>query len=85
MLNGVGGGRKLYGYHYSFNGFAAELTAAQAAKLSATAGVEHDDVLLYGSSLPEAVATLEAGTYFVRMEARADDAPLVGVAVSPVD
>lgn len=46
---------------------------------------EHDDVLLYGSSLPEAVATLEAGTYFVRMEARADDAPLVGVAVSPVD
>ncbi len=39
VLNGVGGGRKLYGYHYSFNGFAAELTAAQAAKLSATAGV----------------------------------------------
>jgi hypothetical protein len=39
LLNGVGGGRKLYGYRYSFNGFAAELTAAQAAKLSATAGV----------------------------------------------
>jgi hypothetical protein len=29
------GGRKVYSYHYTFNGFAAELTAAQAAKLSA--------------------------------------------------
>lgn len=33
------GGRKLYDYRYSFNGFAAELTAAQAAKMSQLAGV----------------------------------------------
>lgn len=39
VLNGVGGGRKLYDFRYSFNGFAAELTDAQAASLKATAGV----------------------------------------------
>src|SRR5688572_16899442 len=38
-LQQVGGGRKLYSYGYVFNGFAAELTAAQAAKLRATKGV----------------------------------------------
>ena len=34
----AGGGRKLYDYHYSFNGFAAELTDGQAAALQRTAG-----------------------------------------------
>ncbi|HYE66314.1 MAG TPA: S8 family serine peptidase [Pyrinomonadaceae bacterium] len=38
-LNRVGGGRKLYDYRYSFNGFTAELTQAQAAKLAAIPGV----------------------------------------------
>ena len=38
-LNGVGGARKVYDYRYSFNGFAAELTDAQADALRATAGV----------------------------------------------
>lgn len=33
------GGRKVYSYHYTFNGFAAELTAAQAHRLRGTAGV----------------------------------------------
>ena len=33
------GGRKLYDYHYSFNGFAAELDAAQAVKMSQVPGV----------------------------------------------
>jgi subtilisin family serine protease len=33
------GGRKVYDYHYSFNGFAAELTPAQADALRSTAGV----------------------------------------------
>ncbi len=32
-------GRKVYDYHYSFNGFAAELTVAQANKLTAVDGV----------------------------------------------
>ncbi len=39
VLNGVGGGRKLYNYRYSFNGFAAELTEAQVAALVASPGV----------------------------------------------
>ncbi|HYR19849.1 MAG TPA: S8 family peptidase [Myxococcales bacterium] len=38
-LAAVGGGRKLYDYRYSLNGFAAQLTAEQAAKLAATPGV----------------------------------------------
>jgi subtilisin family serine protease len=39
VLASVGGGNKLYSYGYVFNGFAAELTAAQAQKLSQTQGV----------------------------------------------
>ncbi|MDB5857138.1 MAG: peptidase and in kexin sedolisin [Ramlibacter sp.] len=38
-LKRVGNGRKLYSYGYVFNGFAAELTDAQAQKLAATKGV----------------------------------------------
>jgi hypothetical protein len=38
-LNAVSGGRKLYSYRYSFNGFAAELTDAQAEALASTPGV----------------------------------------------
>ena len=39
VLAKVGGGNKLYSYAYVFNGFAAELTAEQAAKLAQTKGV----------------------------------------------
>jgi Peptidase inhibitor I9 len=39
LLSGVGGGKKLYSYGYVFNGFAAELTEAQALKLALTPGV----------------------------------------------
>jgi subtilisin family serine protease len=39
VLSSVGGGKKLHSYGYVFNGFAAELTPEQAAKLSATPGV----------------------------------------------
>jgi Subtilase family/Fibronectin type-III domain/Peptidase inhibitor I9/PA domain len=38
-LGRVGGGRKLYDYRYTFNGFAAELTAAQAEALKSVPGV----------------------------------------------
>ncbi|MGE5715299.1 MAG: S8 family peptidase [Acidobacteriota bacterium] len=38
-LVAAGGGRKVYGYHYSFNGFAAELTDAQAARMAGVSGV----------------------------------------------
>jgi hypothetical protein len=39
VLAQVGGGKKLYSYGYVFNGFAAELTAEQAAKLASMPGV----------------------------------------------
>jgi subtilisin family serine protease len=39
VLTAVGGGKKLHDYGYVLNGFAAELTAAQAAQLRGTAGV----------------------------------------------
>jgi len=39
VLASVGGGKKLYSYGYVFNGFAAELTPEQAAKLAQTKGV----------------------------------------------
>ncbi|MES3002308.1 MAG: S8 family peptidase [Pseudomonadota bacterium] len=38
-LRGVGGTKKLYSYGYVYNGFAAELTEAQAQKLAQTKGV----------------------------------------------
>jgi subtilisin family serine protease len=38
-LASVGGARKLYDYRYSFNGFAAELSEEQAAKMASAAGV----------------------------------------------
>jgi len=38
-LGTAGGGRKLYDYNYSFNGFAAELSEAEAAKVAAAPGV----------------------------------------------
>jgi subtilisin family serine protease len=38
-LAAAGGARKLYGYRYAFNGFAAELTEAQATKLASAPGV----------------------------------------------
>ena len=39
VLGGVGGGAKLYDYVYTYNGFTATLTGAQAAKLQASADV----------------------------------------------
>jgi subtilisin family serine protease len=39
VLASVGGGRKVHAYGYVFNGFAAELTDAQAQKLAQTPGV----------------------------------------------
>jgi hypothetical protein len=39
VLGKVGGGQKLHSYGYVFNGFAAELTAEQAARLEQMPGV----------------------------------------------
>jgi len=65
VLASVGGGKKLYSYGYAFNGFAAELTAEQAAKLEATKGVlsvEKDELLtLNTSSTPTFLGLDEPG------------------------
>ena len=64
-LNGVGGGRKLYSYAYAFNGFAAELTEAQAAQLRSQAGVlavtKNEVVEADTSSTPEFLGLKVAG------------------------
>ena len=39
LLGAAGGGKKLYNYGYVFNGFAAELSEAQAQKLAQMPGV----------------------------------------------
>lgn len=38
-LNGVGGGQKIYNFQYSFNGFAAKMSHAQAKKMQTVDGV----------------------------------------------
>jgi hypothetical protein len=40
VLRQAGGGRKVYGYGYAFNGFAAEISEAQAQKLARIPGVK---------------------------------------------
>jgi subtilisin family serine protease len=53
LLSSVGGGRKLYDYYYSYNGFAAELTGEQAAALAIlpdVLSVEPDEVLQLDTS-----------------------------------
>ncbi len=52
VLASIGGGKKLYGYGYTFAGFAAELTPDQAQKLAQTKGVlaVTKDVLVDGDT-----------------------------------
>ncbi len=47
-LSQAGGGRLFYNYRYSFNGFAAQLSAAQAAKMKRVSGVvDVSDEMIY--------------------------------------
>src|SRR5258705_6365551 len=62
-LAAVGGSRKVYDYHYTFNGFAAELTEAQAAALSGDARVlkvTKDDLQFADTSSAPTFLGLEA-------------------------
>lgn len=45
---------------------------------------QHNDVTLYTSTDPVTLTTLEAGPYFVRLSAAAEDAPLARVVIKPV-
>jgi len=61
-LRQVGGGRKLYNYQYSFNGFAAELNYGQAKKLQAmdsVVAVRPDELLVLDTATTPAFIGLE--------------------------
>jgi subtilisin family serine protease len=63
VLSSVGGGRKLYNYYYSYNGFAAELTGEQAAALEIlpdVLSVKPDEVLRLDTSSTPAFLGLNA-------------------------
>jgi len=57
-LASVGGGRKVYDYHFAVNGFAAELTADQAARLAKQPGV-----LSVEADVAETIDTLSTPTF----------------------
>lgn len=82
VLAGVGGGKKLYSYGYVFNGFAAELTAAQAEKLVATRGVlavEKDQLLkLDTSSTPDFIGLRGPGGVWTTTGAKGENV-IIGI------
>jgi len=89
-LRRVGGGRKLYDYRYSFNGFTAELTDAQADALKSIGGVlsvtkdelQHSDT----SSTPTFLGLTERAGLWNRLGGpdRSGDDVIIGVVDSGV-
>src|SRR5882672_8398893 len=81
----VGGARKVYDYHYTFHGFAAELSDAQAAALRSTAGVlnvsKDEEVFADTSSTPSFLGLNAPGGLWDQLggTARAGDEIIVGV------
>ncbi len=66
-LRGVGGGKKAYSYKYSFNGFAAELSAAQAEAMKLVPGVvavDKDELRSLDTSSTPAFLSLSGPTGF---------------------
>ncbi len=83
MLGSVGGGRKLYNYGYVFNGFAAELTEAQAQKLAQTPGVlavTKDEIRKLDTSSTPSFLGLTGSTGFWATKAKGE-----GVVIGIVD
>jgi len=84
-LAGVGGARKVYDYHYSFNGFAAQLSDAQAEALRSAAGVlsvsKDEEVFADTSSTPTFLGLNAPGGLWDQLggTARAGDEIIVGV------
>jgi subtilisin family serine protease len=81
-LAAVGGGKKLYSYKFSFNGFAAELTEAQVAKLQAMPGVlaiEKDEArALDTSSTPGFLGLSGAGGFWATTKAKGENV-IIGI------
>ncbi len=83
LLNGVGGGKKLYNYGYVFNGFAAELTEAQAQKLAQMPGVlavTKDEIRKMDTASTPAFLGLTGSTGFWATKAKGE-----GVVIGIID
>ena len=83
VLAGVGGGSKAYSYGYVFNGFAAELTEVQAAKLAQMPGVvavSRNEILKRDTSSTPAFLGLSGPTGFWNTQAKGE-----GVVIGIVD
>ncbi len=86
MLNGVGGGKKLYNYGYVFNGFAAELTEAQAQKLAQTPGVlavSKDEIRKLDTSSTPAFLGLSGSSGFWATKAKGENV-VIGIVDSGI-
>ncbi len=82
LLSGVGGARKLYNYGYVFNGFAAELTEAQAQKLAQTPGVlavSKDEIRQLDTSSTPAFLGLTGPTGFYSTTGATGENVIIGI------
>lgn len=81
VLNSAGGGRKLYSYQFVFNGFAAELTDAQAAQIAADPGVlavSKDQLMQLDTSRTPTFLGLDApGGLWSQLSGNANGNPIV--------
>ena len=82
VLAGVGGSTKVHSYGYTFNGFSAELTEAQVAKLQATPGVvsvTKDELLqLNTSSTPAFLGLSGDDGFYARTGAKGENV-IIGI------
>ena len=80
------GGRKVYGYRYAFNGFAAELTDGQAELLKASPGVlsvEKDELLKMDTSTTPAFLGLSGSSGFWNTKAKGENV-VIGIVDSGI-
>ena len=86
VLGSVGGTKKLYSYGYVFNGFAAELTAAQAQKLEQTPGVlavSKDELRRMDTSSTPAFLGLSGSSGFWATKAKGENV-IIGIVDSGI-
>jgi hypothetical protein len=82
VLAAVGGGKKHYSYGYVFNGFAADLTESQAARLRATSGVlsvEKDEALSLDTSTTPAFLGLSGVNGFYNTTGARGENVIIGM------
>ena len=86
VLGSVGASKKLYSYGYVFNGFAAELTSEQAAKLAQTPGVlavSKDELLRMDTTSTPTFLGLTGGSGFWATKAKGENV-VIGIVDSGI-